>query len=454
MIKNLPNKVNGQIFIKEPGNYGDVSLVGLNPELKQDDNPLRIRSKGEVILGKVKARDCGMPIRHEYVDETSKLFIYELDAARFTADLFNSFGELEIVNLIVVIDGSQFTWEDYEKLHVDALGQLFNYNTGIVQNVRVHNIYARIKGKLIKGLAVTENHLCRNVQFGTGKVDIRIEYKYAALMNTAEKCFINVGDNGVRIKDVKRSKYISNNVEIVKHSTSQLIVTDFKPYIINQVKPMNTKIALIIGHNPTSQGAVRKGITEFMYWSEFFDQYYPTLKEVATKNGIEIKVFERRYFGRRTYGKEMRDLHSRVDAWDADISVECHYNGFSGDAEGHEVLYFNESKGGRIIAGLIDNAMDKHLNNRDRDRKPVSMGENGSYGLRIGAARAVLIEPFFGQEIINFIKDGSQRVNLLNVFKDFFVLVNKLNKESDDVTQTPNRDLTDEEYLAARELIL
>jgi len=442
------------MFIDNPGNYGSLYLTGKDPAARQNDVALRIRSQGRVVFDKLIIRDCGMPIRHESGD----LYIHTLDAARFTADLLNSTGNIEIFNLIVDFDGTNFTWEDYKGIHPDALGQFFDHKTGVVRNVKIHNIYARIRGELIQGFMLSETDQYTNFHIGTGSVDIEIDYKYAFSANTLEDSYVNVGDCGVRILDKKLSDYTSGNVEIERHSSAQLINTDF-PYYRPRGRNMNTtpikktKVALIVGHNDVSQGAVRQGQSEFKYWGDFFLEHMGVLNSSAAANGIELKVFKRKYHGSRTYGTEMREVHKRIDEWGADTSVECHYNGFHSKAEGHEVLHFNKSKGGKIIAELMDQCMDMWLDNKDRNRKPVSQGESGSTGLRVGGSRSVLIEPFFGQEIGEFKSSGTQRQNLVNVFKTFFKKLGELNSKTNNVTTIPNSYLTDAELELAIELL-
>lgn len=446
-------------YTKHPSCYGDLNLTGDNPASMQDDVAMRVMHPDGTLAtyGAVKIRDCGLPLRHDSGD----LYIETLDCKRFTADLFNSHGNLEIVNLIVDYDGTEFTEEDYEGYHPDALGQFFNHKTKKCGNVKIHNIYARIRGNLIQGFALTEGHDYHNFDIDIGEGFIEIDYKYAFFANTLRDSNLNLGNNGVKILKRKPTDCISTNTFITRCSKDQIIILDDNSGIsVMKTKKAeydrvhhnsNIKVALIVGHNEKSQGASRKGISEFGFWSEFFDSEYAELDKYAKLKGIELKLFFRKYHGRRTYGTEMREVHSRIDQWGGNISISCHFNATeSGLAKGHEVLYSRGSKGGYLVAGLFDQAMDSNLNNRDRDRKSVGAGDRGGTGLKVGRAKSILIEPFFAAELPNFVSGGNQRQPLIDSFKDFFESLSKAEKP---VIKKRTAHFTDEELQSAMELI-
>ena len=176
-----------------------------------------------------------------------------------------------------------------------------------------------------------------------------------------------------------------------------------------------TKIALISGHNEKSQGKARFGTTEWIFGNELIEDLLPLLNALPN---IEVEVFSR--IKNTDYPAEMKELHSRVDAWGADLSMEFHYNAFAGAAKGHEVLHLSSSKGGKRMADLMDKAYDLYLNNADRGRKEVPVGGRGSYGLRVGRAIALIVEPFFSKELKEFMRGGSQRQNLIDSYVHFF----------------------------------
>jgi len=219
-----------------------------------------------------------------------------------------------------------------------------------------------------------------------------------------------------------------------------------------------TKIALTPGHNPLSQGAKRGSMTEFRFAREFIPELMQRAKGIQ---GIELKAFERRYFGRYNYGKEMRQLHKQIDDWGAHIDIEMHYNAASSaSAKGHEVLHYKNSTGGKIVAIAMDRAFDKHLFNRDRNRKPVGHGERGSYGLSVGKSKSILTEPFFKKELPDFLEGGKYREALFDAYIEFFRQIvaldgntQALSPKKRPVTHQANTVLTQAELDFARELL-
>lgn len=175
------------------------------------------------------------------------------------------------------------------------------------------------------------------------------------------------------------------------------------------------KIAIIPGHNDRSRGKIRYGTSEFQFAQNFIDQLLPLVEHIP---GIEVRVFERKYHG--SYAKEIRELFSRVDSWGATISMELHYNAHAGTAKGHEVLHYIKSRGGALVASVLDEGFDKYLDNPDRNRKAVPVGGRGSYGLSYGKPYSIISEPFFSKELPEFMQDGKQRQNLLDAYIYFF----------------------------------
>jgi len=219
-----------------------------------------------------------------------------------------------------------------------------------------------------------------------------------------------------------------------------------------------TKIALTPGHNPLAQGAKRGSMTEFRFAREFIPEL---MRRAEGIQGLELKAFERQYFMRYGYGKEMRQLHKQIDAWGAHIDIEMHYNAASSaSAKGHEVLHFTGSTGGKVVAMAMDNAFDKHLFNCDRNRKPVGHGERGSYGLSVGKSKSILTEPFFKKELPEFLDGGKYREALFEAYLDFFRQIaaldgntQALSPEKRPITHQRNAVLTQAELDFARELL-
>jgi len=171
-----------------------------------------------------------------------------------------------------------------------------------------------------------------------------------------------------------------------------------------------TKIALTIGHDENNQGAYgSEGISEY----EFNDELIFSLDLVGIKHTIFYR--NEKIIG---YSAQMTDLHSRIDEWGADISIEFHFNSFSNQAvHGHEVLYC--SSGGQHIAELLNDAYDRHLPTSNRGIKKVSMSDKGGGFCCRGKSLAIIAEPFFSAHQFRFVEGGDLRESLKYAITEF-----------------------------------
>ena len=175
------------------------------------------------------------------------------------------------------------------------------------------------------------------------------------------------------------------------------------------------RIALVVGHDNHSKGAYgSEGIAEWDFNKELLTDlksggYLPSQHEYF--------VFYRNS-SMNGYTAKMVDLHERIDAVNADISIEFHFNG-TGDSSvnGNEVLYC--SSNGKELASKLDEALDS-LPNRDRGIKKVAMNENGGGFCCRGKSVAIIAEPFFGSHQSQFISSGKDRQLLKQCYKNFF----------------------------------
>ena len=170
--------------------------------------------------------DTGLPIRHL----SGNLVIGTLIAVDFTADLLNSIGNLFIDTLIVEVDGSRLTKQDYNNYHVDALGQFYNKLKTNVSNVHIRNIEAIITGEYIQGMMLSEPYNnYSNFNIGTGSVELQLDYPYALNANQLSDSFINVGNNGIIIKERKKTKFETKDLIIKRHTPGQVIALGKEP---------------------------------------------------------------------------------------------------------------------------------------------------------------------------------------------------------------------------------
>ena len=86
----------------------------------------------------------------------------------------------------------------------------------------------------------------------------------------------------------------------------------------------------------------------------------------------------------------------KTDLWDAEATIELHYNAASPAATGTETLRCN-TQGGRLLAERVHPVMVRAFGLRDRGIKiRKRMHERGYYSLMSGRAPAILLEPGFG----------------------------------------------------------
>lgn len=171
-----------------------------------------------------------------------------------------------------------------------------------------------------------------------------------------------------------------------------------------------SKIALVVGHSPSSKGAVgNAGISEYEFNKNL-------IQEILDSNDL-IDDNEYRVFYRDTYipkySHQMTDLHERIDRWGGDFSIEFHFNGAENpNINGHELLYCSTK--GRLFAEMFDKEFDENLPNRDRNVKRVGFRQNGGHFCCKGRSIAVILEPFFASHQALYIKNGEERQNLVN----------------------------------------
>lgn len=152
------------------------------------------------------------------------------------------------------------------------------------------------------------------------------------------------------------------------------------------------KLAVVVGHNPVRQGAVRPdtGETEFEWNSRLAAHIQERAAEFPD---ITVKVFFREP-GASTRA-EIADVYRRCDEWGADATVELHFNSHHNpNATGTETLTSGSYLSMRYAEALQEEMLDA-LDLKDRGKKIVRKGR-GAASLISGRAPAALIEPFFG----------------------------------------------------------
>lgn len=155
----------------------------------------------------------------------------------------------------------------------------------------------------------------------------------------------------------------------------------------------NKKLAVVIGHNSQSQGAVRPdtGETEYVFNSRIA----LWMEELARKMypDMEIRTFRRQPMG--SYRREINRVYDQTDAWGAHLTMELHFNSAaSAAATGTETLT-SGTPASMAAAVAVNDEVVAALGLRDRGVKTRREGR-GSQSLISGRAPAILVEPFFG----------------------------------------------------------
>lgn len=169
------------------------------------------------------------------------------------------------------------------------------------------------------------------------------------------------------------------------------------------------KIALIVGHNEVNQGAYSPYLkmTEYEYGLLLAN----ALKDKIRNDGVEYKIFTRKFFGNNRYGMEMKDVLRRVEQEHFDLVLELHFNSWSTNKpNGSMGILFYKNEITLSILEKIQDYLHRIFGTKKRDNIKVrgynsvddnKLGAdpkkiNGSYGVVKCKYKYILLEPFFG----------------------------------------------------------
>lgn len=157
------------------------------------------------------------------------------------------------------------------------------------------------------------------------------------------------------------------------------------------------KCALVIGHSKKSQGVVNKtsGMTEY----KFNKMLAHWIKDEVSSD-MELVIVER---------DTLETLPDKVNELCPDFVVEMHCNAFDGNTFGSEVLLLDDRSAdeetnevNRKIAQDFQDCFIDDLNMVNRGIKYVSYGQRGVYLLSRLYVPAVITEPFFIDNDVEF----------------------------------------------------
>lgn len=148
------------------------------------------------------------------------------------------------------------------------------------------------------------------------------------------------------------------------------------------------KLAVVVGHNAISQGAVSvDGTSEFIWNSQLAE----LIKDISPR---EVEIFYRVHGG--GYSREIDRVYAQVDKYSPDVSVELHFNGSASASASGCLTLSSGSSGSLRLAQNIQQETLRVLQNRNRGVEVRQKSDRGGRSLWAGKAPAVMTEPFFG----------------------------------------------------------
>ena len=142
------------------------------------------------------------------------------------------------------------------------------------------------------------------------------------------------------------------------------------------------KCALVIGHKPSSPGAVNlaSGTTEFDFNNGLSTDIINLVENVEVE---------------RVYRDTYRGLPDKINALNPDFTISMHCNAFNKKASGSEALYYYSSLNGNAIAEVLQEKFVSMVGVKDRGTRPKSVEDRGGYLLYHTKSPCVIAEPFF-----------------------------------------------------------
>ena len=152
----------------------------------------------------------------------------------------------------------------------------------------------------------------------------------------------------------------------------------------------NKRVILLSGHNFISSGCHTvidgKMITEFDTVTEIILRVFKKERLM----GIDLINKARNQFG---------DLVEEVNSLNGQYLISCHLNAYNQKIQGTEVLYSAISSRSKELATMAQRKLVKHLGLNDRGIKETGFDDRGGSILNKTKPVAILIEPFFLDEI-------------------------------------------------------
>jgi N-acetylmuramoyl-L-alanine amidase len=174
-----------------------------------------------------------------------------------------------------------------------------------------------------------------------------------------------------------------------------LIISEEKVTAPVETKPIVTpindkkKVALVPGHEPKDEGAYSETLKSGE-WSWNLD-LVKKIKAELVKLGYDVFICDN--------SVSVADVANQVNNFDADLSIEFHFNAANGTAKGNETLYTDRNKYSKELAEAVQKAVFGVFQTSDRGLKYLVEGDRGFWNLDLIEAPCCLVEPFFGDNV-------------------------------------------------------
>ena len=171
-------------------------------------------------------------------------------------------------------------------------------------------------------------------------------------------------------------------------------------------------IVLVIGHTKESGGAYNKqrNINEYGFNKAL-------IKKVVTS--LQLKNFNKEIVvGER---KGYIALPEQINSHNPLFAISFHANAFNEKATGTEMLYYYDCESSKRLAMILQKNICKALGLRDRGLKAKNDNDRGGYLLKKVNCPIVITEPFFIDNIEDFIAMEARKAQLVTAYVDSII---------------------------------
>ena len=215
------------------------------------------------------------------------------------------------------------------------------------------------------------------------------------------------------MKDIKEDlfkaqEHISNAIEHLNELEKLKKEPKAIPFPTNSIPREDLNVAICVGHSRKGDtGAVSAGgVNEWTYNKKVAEYLKSDLQEFGISSFI-VDDYGGTY---GSYTSSINWLTKHLKDQKASVALELHFNASSNaQANGMEMLYWNTSRIGLSLAEYLLRGCQKYFPLiRSRGAKSRKSGDRGATFLRKTHVPAVITEPFFGTNEIDWISFADQ----------------------------------------------